>query len=131
MKKYFGLMALSLIWMNNALAANEWSTENCNDTTGGQVVTLGDKTFCKSKEKMNWWSASSWCRAMGGRIPSIQELCPNQSLTNDATCPISYASDTWSSTPYSNDTVWHAWYGNRMVGRELKQGAYAYCLRSN
>ena len=131
MKKYIGLTALLcvLTLATQAYAVTTWSSSNCEDK-GGTTVTVGTQTFCKSGAKMNWWSAYAWCEGMGGKMPTIWELCPNMpSLTNQAACGSTYSGGAWSTTPSDNNG--HIWVASSNIGSggwKPATDTFAYCL---
>ena len=34
------------------------------------------KTFCKSNQMMNWWTAFNWCKSNGRNLASFSSMCP-------------------------------------------------------
>ncbi|MGN1091408.1 MAG: hypothetical protein ACI4RJ_02840 [Alphaproteobacteria bacterium] len=58
----------------------------CEDA-GGILAVGGDgQTFyCASKQSMNWWSAFSWCNAVGGKMFDLTTEC--QKAVNHGPCP--------------------------------------------
>jgi len=108
MKKY-GILLLSLCVATPALA-DFWN--NCT-TYGGTIVQANSyendkgglchspsdsnltnncngKRFCRGGNKMNWWSAFTWCESIGGHLASFSGICPGvQTNTNTSTgaCP--------------------------------------------
>ena len=102
MKKYIAFISLIITTATPAFAVTTWDSTNC-DSTRGVVTTIGGTTFCRSKEKMNQWSAYNWCQAIGGRMATIQELCPGE-LTDGRGCSIY---QTGSSTPIPDtNMIW-------------------------
>ena len=106
MYKYVSLIILDIgLSIVPAYAAKHptWTTSECNAGKGGEIVEVGGESFCKASATMNWWSAYSWCQGIGGRLPSIRELCPNvASMTQTASCGYQYPGNgPWSSTPVS------------------------------
>ena len=91
------LLLSMLLIVTQAHAVTTWTSSNC-EAKGGVTVTVGAQTFCRSTSEMQWWSAYSWCQAIGGKMPTMWELCPNMSsLTQGAYC--SYpTSGAWSTT---------------------------------
>ena len=76
MYKHIVLLMLGLMYAAPVFAVTVWTEGNCNNNNGGVLSVVGDTTFCKSTRSMNWWSAYSWCQAMGGHLPSVAEFCP-------------------------------------------------------
>jgi len=130
MKKYFVIMMLGLMFCTSVNAT--WTEANCNDK-GGQMVTVGGQTFCKSTTSMNWWSAYAWCQAMGGHMPTVNELCPKlQSITQDASCGTTYNDHIWTATPGSSTVPWIYHNSYKVIRKEPgfneKGWPRAYCL---
>ena len=130
MKKYIGLMIIGLLCAEQALAVSSWNANNC-EAKGGERVTVGGQTFCKSTATMNWWSGYAWCQAMGGYMPSLQELCPGREIVQSNSCGYTYASDTWTTTPCNSTNMW-AIRGSSMIrNSDLTQKIskkWTYCL---
>ena len=107
MKKYIGLVIGTIVCAQAAFAQTTWDSTNC-PSDKGSIVTIGNTTFCKSLAGMNWWSAYAWCQAMGGELPTWQQICPGaSSLTSNASCGGSWFLG-WSKIPADNDFVWIA-----------------------
>lgn len=133
------ILACSLIVLTpiQAHAFGTWTESTCNADKGGTIKTLGGDSFCTSKSSMNWWSAYTWCQAIGGRMPTINELCPTvNSLTTGSGCGRNYSSsgDIWTTTPVSAGSA-NCWVvGSRGttlyngLGRSATSG-WAYCVK--
>ena len=93
-------------------------TRNVNGATGAPSTCNSDKcpsttkTFCKSGQAMNWWSAFNWCASISGSLASFSAMCPGvPTAVNNITgaCPgLQGKGDSWvwSSLGYgSNDAV--------------------------
>ena len=129
MQKHIKLTMLYLVITTPAFAVTTWTEENCTNK-GGQIVTVGGTTFCKSTSSMNWWSAYSWCQAMGGYMPSIKELCPNADLIYAAPCGRSYGVNLWASTPMPENKVTAiGWQGTAISNQSVRtESLFAVCL---
>lgn len=58
----------------------------CEDAGGVLAVGRDGQTlYCASSQMMNWWSAFSWCNAVGGKMFDITTECPK--AVNSAPCP--------------------------------------------
>ena len=58
----------------------------CEDAGGTLAVGVDGQTrYCASRQTMNWWSAFSWCNAVGGKMFDITTECPK--AVNYGTCP--------------------------------------------
>ena len=131
MKKYLLLTALVLattaqadFWSNctayggTIVTANKYGTDEhgnnldkgglCNDPTDTtKINNCNGKKFCVGGNKMNWWSAFTWCEAIGGQLASFEHMCPGISkIPNQTTgaCPnaknIGNSDWGWTSTGY-------------------------------
>ena len=131
MYKYIGAILFGLFLSLPLHAA--WTEANCNADKGGEIVTVNGVSFCRSvKATPNWWIAWAWCNAIGGHMPTIQELCPNQAIVQGAACGISYNKDIWSSTFGSKTATWHVETNNQMwLDWDLVKAnrLYSYCLK--
>ena len=106
--KYLTLIALALaattaqadFWDNctayggTIITANSYSNDKgglCNDPNNPELTNnCNGKQFCKSGKGMNWWSAFTWCEAIGGKLASFSSICPGiQTIPNKVTgaCP--------------------------------------------
>jgi len=78
--------ALADLWTNctnnggTVIQANSYGNDKgglCNDPSDSNLTTnCNGKRFCKSGNKMNWWSAFTWCESIGGRLVSFGSMCP-------------------------------------------------------
>ena len=109
MKKYIGFFAVCLLaqsalaeWGANCtnnggtiITANSYGNDKsgglCHDPSDSNVTqNCNGKIFCESNEAMNWWSAFTWCEAIGGRLASFESMCPGIIRTPNDTigaCP--------------------------------------------
>jgi len=93
--KKFGILLLSLciatpaladLWTNctnaggNIITANSYSNDKgglCNDPSDSTKTTnCNGKRFCMGGNKINWWSAFTWCESIGGKLASFEHVCP-------------------------------------------------------
>ena len=92
MKKYIGLVLIGLMISGNAcayttcVAVGGTEISTTNRSADAQAVCnqyperCNNKTFCLSKEKMNWWTAQTWCKSIGGSLASAESVCPSTDL---------------------------------------------------
>lgn len=45
----------------------------CSDGSGTLVTGKDGTEYCKSNQSMNWWSAITWCDAVGGKLIDQKE----------------------------------------------------------
>ena len=78
-KKLFFLSLIGLMSVTYAYA-------KCDG--GSEVTNSVGTTFCKSNEKLNWWSAAVWCKANGLHLATMYEMCPSwDGNTGSGKCP--------------------------------------------
>ncbi|MBP5344574.1 MAG: hypothetical protein J6Y85_05855 [Alphaproteobacteria bacterium] len=108
MKKYLLLTALVLattaqadFWSNcttyggTIITANKYGDDKgglCNDPNDTtKINNCNGKKFCVGGNKMNWWSAFTWCEAIGGKVASLTSMCPGATVISDynnhSACP--------------------------------------------
>ena len=104
MKKYLLLTALFLtttaqadFWSNcttyggTIITANKYGDDKgglCNDPNDPNLTNnCNGKKFCVGENKMNWWSAFTWCDAIGGKLASFDSTCPNTQTLEGVACP--------------------------------------------
>jgi len=96
----------------------------CN---GGTPITANDgTTFCKSNQKMNWWSAFTWCESQGRKLADFATMCPGVSQTPANTagdCPnLQGKGDVWVWSSLAYDEKY-------ALGVNLSSGAISYGSR--
>jgi len=130
MYKHIGAILFGLFCTLPLHAA--WTESECNADKGGTIVEVGGDSFCKAKSGMNWWSAYAWCTKMGGRMPTISELCPNKTITVGTKCGRDYPGTfyIWSSTP-NGDRMWTAEKNAGMSSHRSRNDNWeeTYCLK--
>jgi len=101
---------------------------------GGAIITANNgTTFCKSDNKMNWWSAFTWCESQGRTLAELSKMCPgvSQAAANEeGDCPNLQGTDdgqwkyAWSSLDSNTNG-----YGAIIV--DLSSGAIVISNRNN
>ena len=129
MNKCLAILVLGVMCVPEVRAVTAWDADNC-EAKGGTRVTVGDNVFCRANKIMNWWSSYAWCEGMGGRMPSIAELCPGKRLIENNPCGRTYSGGALSTTPNGNN-VWVT--TDKMMSRSWAEGRgewqhYVYCL---
>ncbi|MBP5344535.1 MAG: hypothetical protein J6Y85_05640 [Alphaproteobacteria bacterium] len=135
------LSLIALILMTGVAQADFWS--NCT-TYGGTIITAnkyGDdkgglcndpndpnltnncngKKFCVGENKMNWWSAFTWCEAIGGQLASFEHMCPGTQAIDNSPCPNlkGVTLKIWTSKGKGTDRGFALW-SNADVGDERR-----------
>ena len=76
---------------------------------GGSTVTglTNGHEYCASNSKMNWWSAYTWCKAQGMKMPSLYDLCPtwDGAFNSDQCEKIGVGALVWASAAYGNSSA--------------------------
>ena len=103
--KYLTLVTLVLVagtaqadfWDNctayggTIITANSYGNDkggDCNDPSNPDLTNnCNGKRFCKIGQKINWWSAFTWCDSIGGKLASLESLCPGTQYFSFADCP--------------------------------------------
>ena len=82
---------------------------NCPATVGDLINGVDSGTYCVSKINMTWWSAFTWCAAIGGKLATWAEACPGRSVgsscsnLNGAGGPDKWA---WTAEPINPDRAY-------------------------
>ena len=81
MKKILLATVMAIVMTTSAHAACE----------GGTLSD--DGKFCISNIRLNWWSASNWCKANGRHLATMYEACPDWDgntggSTGSGICPV-------------------------------------------
>ena len=78
------------------ITANRYGTDAQGNSLdkGGYCSSDGSdcngKTFCRSDNTMNYWSAFTWCESNGGKLADLTTLCPGVPASTNKTngaCP--------------------------------------------
>ena len=89
--KYIGLATCALIVSPSVMAYTSCvggteltaptreTNAACFDSASG-IDRCNGMTFCKSNRKMKWWSAILWCQANGGKLATVEHVCPNTEI---------------------------------------------------
>ena len=81
------------------------SAANGATCEGGSLFTgVNGHEYCASNSKMNWWSAYTWCKAQGMKMPSLYDLCPTwDGAFNSEQCEkIGLGAVVWASAAYGS-----------------------------
>ena len=73
------------------ITANSYGNDKgglCNDPSNPDLTNnCNGKRFCMGGNTMNWWSAFTWCEAIGGKVPSLDSTCPATQPITGQSCP--------------------------------------------
>ena len=124
MKRYLLLTALALattaqadFWDNctaydgTIITANSYGNDKgglCNDPNNPELTNnCNGKRFCLGSKLMNWWSAFTWCEAIGGKLADFINVCPGNQILDSGSCPnmkgISNPYRPWTSARWGKD----------------------------
>lgn len=87
----------------------------------GQVVTTTvagkEKIFCVTPHKhFNWWSAASYCQAIGMKLATMKDICPNwtyQSNYGSNGCDdLNLTYSIWTATAHDTTKAYYYDKGN-------------------
>jgi len=141
------LMSMLSVSVHAAFNADECTasggtviTRNVNGATGAPTTCTADKcpatvkTFCKSGQSMNWWSAFNWCASISGSLASFSAMCPAvPTASNNVTgaCPgLQGKGDSWvwSSLGYGSNGAILVNLSSGAVNGHIRNGShYALC----
>ena len=101
---------------------------NCTADIGTEVVGNNGVHYCLSKITLNWWSAHSWCRAIGMRLASPEDACVGD-FSGCANVSGKGKVNAWLSTPYGADQAYHLYstWNWALNTRDRKSQFYAFC----
>ena len=116
------------------ITANSYGNDKggqCNDPNDSNLTNnCNGKRFCRSGKQMNWWSAFTWCEAIGGQQASFASMCPGTQTVDGASCSnlkgvITHA---WTSTGKWTNRVYSLW-SNAGVGDNTRNSTdhWAVC----
>ena len=81
----------------------------CPPDVGTPLTGGNGNTYCISNIAMNWWSAHSWCRAIGGHLATVNEACDpvwTQGSCPNISTPGAIDAWIWTATPSGNNRAW-------------------------
>ena len=94
------------------IQANKYGADQgglCNNPSDPNLTNnCNGKRFCRGNNGMTWWSAFTWCEAIGGQLTSFENLCPGTQIINSGTCPNMKGSSSghgWTSQGWGQDTA--------------------------
>jgi len=120
MKRLLGVLVCSFILSHSALAVTNipWTKEGC-ESVKGTWITAKSATddgcdaahcnglhFCRSSQKMNWWSAAIWCQSIGRKLASLANVCPGIPTGNNTTAGSCFNAKGVGSGYGWTDTPW-------------------------
>ena len=102
--KYITLILLALVttsahanfWDNctaaggTIITANSYGNDKggyCNDPNNSSLSNnCNGKKFCRTYSRLNWWAAFTWCEAIGGKLASVESMCPSAQIQDNTRC---------------------------------------------
>ena len=103
------------------------------DCDGGEMITIGEKSFCTSDVQGNWWSMQAWCQAHGMTMASVYDVCPNwKGYQGDNVGCESFSTNErgthWTSTVNGSNAVYTIFGARKKVDRYVRQVPNARAL---
>ena len=110
------------------LGAMPAMAEDCADGAGYVISPSKGGRFCKSKIKVNWFSAWSWCEAANGHLASVNDAC----LSGTGSCHGTYIDGqgvgvVWFSDS-SSDSGAYCTNGSSHVGSSCGKASLSFAL---
>ena len=103
MKKTILAILMAMMMATTAYAR----LEGCTSENGG-VLFQGEngQSYCQSRTPMNWWSAFSWCKGVGGELVTIDDACPGTGFDTCTNIVGKTGGPAWLATPSSSDAAY-------------------------
>ena len=120
-----GLLMLMSICISTSAFAR---LERCTAENGGLLFEgENGQSYCLSRRTMNWWSAFSWCKGVGGELATIDEACPS---TGYAVCTNIKGKQTVITSGYAWLTVPASTTSSYLVSLSSSSGAITTATRA-
>ncbi len=112
---------------------------NCDETDGIVIYGKDDTPYCKSKVKMNWWSAFTWCQAQNGTLVSLSDCtlngdtylttgkCHNLNGVTDKDGK-AYSDTVWTSVAYGSEYAYYVQLSSGSINGNPRHASYNYAL---
>ena len=112
-----------------------WVTANSATDSGCDANHCNGLSFCRNSQKLNWFSALTWCKSIGHQLADLETACPN-GLASSRTCAnlngcISPIKSNWVSTPGSSGSNQYYVEGNTIKTGGNLWTLYALCTEQN
>ena len=101
------LILMCCICLSSCIVFAEEITETCANRAGITITGNNGIPFCRSRVKMNWWTALSWCQKIGMRPFEFPKDCHCEGEKCPvANCPnIAQITSLYAWTSYSNQSM--------------------------
>ena len=117
------------------IKSNVSGTSGAPSTCTAEKCPSPVKTFCKSNETMNWWTAFNWCKSNGGTLANFTSMCPDTPIVVnnvDGACPalqgVGSSAWMWSSLGYGSNSAIRVNLSSGAVGSTTRHAnPYAFC----
>ena len=81
--------------------------EGCTSENGGALFQgENGQSYCISRRTMNWWSAFSWCKGVGGELVTIDDACPGTGFDTCTNIVGKTGGPAWLATPSSSEAAY-------------------------
>ncbi len=97
---------------------------------GGAEIAIGEKNFCVSSIRGNWWSMQAWCQAHGMTMASMYDVCPNWNGNdggNIGCVGFLHGGEHWTSTVSGTNQVYTIWSNSNASIRNRSDNMFALC----
>ena len=103
MKKTILAILMAMMMATTAYAR----LEGCTSENGGVLFQGGNgQSYCISRISMNWWSAFSWCKGVGGALVTIDDACPGTGFDKCTNIAGKTGGSAWLARPYNSDSAY-------------------------
>ena len=105
---------------------------DCTSELGGiPFKGANNVDYCVSEITMNWFSAFSWCKAVGGKLATVDEACPGtlfNTCTNIKGKQTTNTGNAWLATPYGDQYAYPVNLSSGAVNASSRYSNVTYAL---
>ena len=124
MKKTILAILMAMMMATTAYAR----LEGCTSKNGGKLFQgQNGQSYCLSRRTMNWWSAFSWCKSVGGELATVDDACPDTGF--DTCTNIGINGTAWLATPENSDRAFYMYFSSFLPAGRTST-AYALCYQA-
>ncbi|MBP5343717.1 MAG: hypothetical protein J6Y85_01390, partial [Alphaproteobacteria bacterium] len=85
-----------------------WITAHSATDEGCDAAHCNGLNFCRSAQKMNFFSALIWCKSIGHKLTDVETVCPNGLASGQTCANANNFGNVWTDMPSPSNS-------NRMV----------------
>ena len=128
MKKII-LTFICCLMMSHVVFALGETGEKCANGAGSVIEGHNGQKYCRGITHIDWWNATTWCRANGMELINLSEDCNCPTDICTTTCPnwvgYNWGGAVWTSISYNQSTAFAVYLNqNGGVGQRKKTMAY-------